>query len=625
MEKRTLLAFAVIFAFLIGWNLIFKPKLPPPPGMGSPPTPQSGSGEPGGTGGPGGSGGPAAGGAASSGGTAGTPEGGTTGAAGGTAGVAGAGGLAGRSGGAITSAAAESLIGGRWTLSSDTESGIPIRVSTDKISAEIDPVGGDLRSWKLRDFKTGDGQPVELVGSRSLDRGSQRAHALRMLVDDVPVDLRSVAFEPSVPELQLDAGRPEGQLQLRAHTTGGGELTIGYHFNNDSYNVGVDVRNAAPGSAERRVFWEVGWPGGIASTEPDSAAESGMCKATTRVGADIYRKALRDLSRGDGSRGRGTYEGTISWAAVGSKYFTAVQLIPEALPGSVRFDGDFSRKLQTFLTRVPMARTDAATLRYTLYLGPMDYDHLAANGADVGRLIELGPAAFRPIVHGTRWLLKVIHRVIPNYGLVIILLSVAAKLAFFPLTKSSTVSMRRMQEVQPQLQRLREKYKDDQQRQSKEMFALYKKYGINPMSGCLPVVVQMPVFWALFTVLSRAIELRQAPFVAWIHDLSRPDVLFRLPVHLPIFGDKFSLLPTLMALGMWVQTKMTGMGSMPAGEGMMGMQTQMMNTMMPIMMFVIFYNSPSGLALYWLVNTVLTAWQTWHIHQSLGPRAVPQE
>jgi YidC/Oxa1 family membrane protein insertase len=260
----------------------------------------------------------------------------------------------------------------------------------------------------------------------------------------------------------------------------------------------------------------------------------------------------------------------------------------------------------------------SASFAYTVYMGPLDYDRLAAYGADAGKLIDLGPNMFRPFARGTLWIMKTMHAAIPNYGWVIVILSVVLKVVFYPLTKSSTQSMRRMQEIQPRLQKLRERYKDDQQRQSKEMLELYKQHKINPMGGCLPLLVQMPVFWALFTVLRASIELRQAPWVAWITDLSVPDVLFRLPFSLPIFGDKFCLLPTLMALAMWAQTKL-GATPTPTGEGAMAMQMRMMNTLMPIMMFVFFYNSPAGLSLYWLINTVLTALQTWKIHREMTP------
>jgi YidC/Oxa1 family membrane protein insertase len=152
------------------------------------------------------------------------------------------------------------------------------------------------------------------------------------------------------------------------------------------------------------------------------------------------------------------------------------------------------------------------------------------------------------------------------------------------------------------------------------MLRLYKENKVNPVGGCLPLVVQMPVFYALFTILRKTIDLRQADWTLWVTDLSQPDVLFQLPVSLPVLGDHFSLLPFLMAIGMWAQTKLQApSGAQPQGQ--MQQQMKMMSTLMPIMMFFLFYKSPSGLVLYWLVNTVLSAAQTWRIHQQSTPVA----
>jgi YidC/Oxa1 family membrane protein insertase len=182
--------------------------------------------------------------------------------------------------------------------------------------------------------------------------------------------------------------------------------------------------------------------------------------------------------------------------------------------------------------------------------------------------------------------------------------------------------MKRMQEIQPQLQALKEKYKDDQQKQTQEMMRIYKENKVNPVGGCLPLLVQMPVFFALFTILRKTIDLRQAEFALWIDDLSRPDVLFNLGFEIPFLGGYFSLLPLLMAVAMWAQTRISQSATPPGGggENMMAQQMKMMNTMMPIMMFFIFYRSPSGLVLYWLVNTILTAAQTWRVHNSPTPK-----
>ncbi len=195
-------------------------------------------------------------------------------------------------------------------------------------------------------------------------------------------------------------------------------------------------------------------------------------------------------------------------------------------------------------------------------------------------------------------MLNGIYSVIPNYGLAIIILTFIIKFIFWPITHKGMQGMRRMQEMQPEMNAIKEKYKDDRQRQQQEMARLWKEHKINPIGGCLPMIVQIPVFIALFTVLRSAIELRFAQFL-WISDLSEPEQLFSLGFSLPFLGEYFNLLPILMAVTMWLQQKMT-----PSGGD--AQQQKMMAIVMPIMIFVMLYNFPSGLILYWTTNQIAT-------------------
>jgi YidC/Oxa1 family membrane protein insertase len=189
-----------------------------------------------------------------------------------------------------------------------------------------------------------------------------------------------------------------------------------------------------------------------------------------------------------------------------------------------------------------------------------------------------------------------VHEVIPNYGVVIILLSALTKLLFWPLTQKSFKSMREMQKLQPAMAELKEKYKDDPQKLNKAMMELYRERGVNPLGGCLPMLLQMPVFIALFNVLRTTIELRRAPFMLWINDLSSPDIIAKMPFSLPFIGNNLSLLPILMGVAMFVQQKMQSADPKQAA----------LTYMMPIIFTVLFFTFPSGLVLYWLVNNILT-------------------
>jgi YidC/Oxa1 family membrane protein insertase len=511
---------------------------------------------------------------------------------------------------------------GGWVAVDPAGRGQPIRISTPRYEALLDPVGADLLEWTLRDFTLVDGTPVNLVHDRTTDLGTQYAHALRVQLEDRALDLRHVVFEADRTEIVLDEGDAPERLDLVAQRGDGGQLRLSLTFDPARYGFSVDASFRGAVGDAMPMQMEIAWPGGIAPTEPDSASEYNEFRAVARVGEDVHKVKFSKLS-GGGSNGHANFEGTVSWGGVQSKYFLATVIDPEPRRGFVRLSGDNGLGVQTFQTSLGLEGRSPATVRYSVYLGPSDYSELSHYDeepyqAQLTSLIDLGWGPIRPVAEVTLFALRQMHRVIPNWGWTIIIFSVLTKLLFWPLTRSSTESMKRMQEIQPQLQALKEKYKDDQQRQTQEMMRIYKENKVNPVGGCLPLLVQMPVFFALFTILRKTIELRQANFALWIDDLSQPDVLFPLGFELPFLGGNFSLLPLLMAVAMWAQTRISQSVTPPGGggENMMAQQMKMMNTMMPIMMFFIFYRSPSGLVLYWLVNTVLTAAQTWRVHKN---------
>lgn len=519
---------------------------------------------------------------------------------------------------------------GAWRQVADADRGTPIVVRTPLFEAEIDAVGGDVLSWRLRKFDRTDGRPVDLVNDRTLDPGTQAAHALRVILEERALDLRRVQFTPNTREIVLDADSAPADLVLRADREARGGVELVYRFSPDRYGFDVEARIRPMAGESLPVGWEVSWPGGIAASEPDSVTEYREFRAVARIGDEIHKVKYDGLNKGDGSKGRRAFDGSVSWAGVESLYFLSAIMDSDPKRGQVRLDGEASRGVQSFEASLGVIGSSPTLAKYTVYMGPVDYDILSSYNqdpwnVDLTGLVDLGPSIFRWVAELTLGGLRLLYQVVPNWGLTIILFSVMTKLLFWPLTKSSTMSMRRMQEMQPKMKKLQEKYKDDPQRQSKEMMALYKEHGVNPlnMGGCLPLLVQMPVFWALFTILRKSIDLRQAEFAFWIHDLSQPDVLFKLPFSLPVFGDNFSLLPILMSVGMYLQTKFQQTPAAGASDNPMAQQMKMMTTLMPVMMFFFFYNSPSGLVLYWLVNTVLTALQTWRISKTMPPAATP--
>jgi YidC/Oxa1 family membrane protein insertase len=196
--------------------------------------------------------------------------------------------------------------------------------------------------------------------------------------------------------------------------------------------------------------------------------------------------------------------------------------------------------------------------------------------------------------------LHFLYGLVHNWGWAIVILSLVVYLALYPLTLKQMRSMKEMQLLQPRIEELRKAYKDNPQRLNKETMELYRQHKVNPLSGCLPLVLQMPIFLALYQALMRSIVLKGANFL-WIKDLSEPDRLFILPVSLPILGNEINILPLVMAIGMFIQQKISlANTSSSAAE-----QQKMMLVIMPVMFGIIFYKMPSGLVLYWFVNSTL--------------------
>ncbi len=301
---------------------------------------------------------------------------------------------------------------------------------------------------------------------------------------------------------------------------------------------------------------------------------------------------------------------SVDWVAVKDKYFTQI-LTPEGNfaerceisawrgePETVRSMLFFTRTqvpLEGVAARMTLPAQEIAaggelTQASTLYIGPKEYGFLKANGYHQEDILQLG--FWRPIGILILKIMVFFHDKIPphNYGLAIILLTFLIRIVFWPLNRKSMLSTRRMQEIQPELAALKERYKKDPQRQQQEMMKLYREKKINPMGGCLPMLIQIPVFFALFIVLRGAIELRHSSFL-WIRDLSTPENLFAdtLPFAL-------NLLPIFMGFTMWLQQRMT-----PTSDP----QQQKMMLMMPIIFTLMFYSFPSGLSLYWTVNQIM--------------------
>ncbi len=452
--------------------------------------------------------------------------------------------------------------------------------------------GASIVSWKLADYQTADGLPVELVQS------GERALEGDVLYGATTAKTGDWVFEPSVRgRLVLREGDGPTVVSFSA-TKGGIGLTKEYTFHPDQYV--FDLAIAATGLHEPAAQREIvlGWPG-ILQTEKNEDQKA--FASSVMLDGKSTRTDLGKLKKEPTRR----LVGEVAWATSQSRYFMAAAVPQEAAFTSVEVTGDVDRPSVGFAAALPLDGVSAA--RITIFAGPQDYRLISEIGAGLERAVDLGWRLTRPLsalmLHALVWA----HSIIPNYGVVIIIFSILTKLLFYRLTHKSFTEMKRMQDLQPKQEELKAKYKDDKEALAKAQMELYKTEGVNPLGGCLPMVFQMPVFIALFQVLRTTIELRGAPFLLWITDLSQPDTIATIgsfPIH---------VLPLLMGVGMLVQQRFTSKDSSQAALG----------NMMPIVFTALFYSFSSGLVVYWLVNTILSVAQQYYIHR--GPNAAAEQ
>ena len=365
----------------------------------------------------------------------------------------------------------------------------------------------------------------------------------------------------------------------------------------------VQIRNVPPSwQVSEYALTTRSWP---LFTEAQVEADERGLRATSMVGSNLHREHSGSLKTAK------RFDGNVVWAGVQSRYFFTGVAVRDAAARGVVSASDLrplSLDQQKLLGNKPHPQQavvvnslisalpgDLKSHRYLLYAGPSEYHRLAALQSHLERAVDLGWSWIVPFSNALLALLNLIFKVVKNYGIAILALATLVRLVLHPINMTSMKSMRAMQKLQPEIERLREKYKNDQTALSTATMALYRDNKVNPAGGCLPMVLQMPIFFALYSVLFNAIELRQAPFVAWIQDLSAPDHL------VTIAGLPIRLLPVLMTGSGLLQQKLAPTDPRQAPT----------MYMMNVVMLVFFYNLPSGLVLYWTVMNLLTALQQW--------------
>jgi len=373
-----------------------------------------------------------------------------------------------------------------------------------------------------------------------------------------------------------------------------------YKFSPDSYLIGLDVaiKNSSAQSIQDKFFVLLN------SALPNDKQTYGFEGPSALIGKSLEEVKIKDIAD------QNTYSGSINWVALQDRYFM-MSVIPEPVSeASMRLylrEKDLL-EAQYVLPDVAIGPGTQHTYQFALFFGPKSMKILGESGHSLSKALNFG--MFDILAKPCVWLMNKLYSVIPNYGIAIIILTILIKLILWPLGSKSYKSMSEMKKIQPLMKEIREKYKNDKKKMNEEVMGLYRTYKINPLGGCLPMVVQLPVFFALYRMLYQAIELRHAPFFLWIDDLSAPDRLFRFNIsHIPFMEPPYGIpvLTIIMGATMLLQQKM----SPPMGDPT---QAKMM-MFMPLIFTVIFINFSAGLVLYWLVNNILSISQQYYIQK----------
>lgn len=454
-----------------------------------------------------------------------------------------------------------------------------IVIDTDLYRAEITTRGGRIESFLLKKYRAtsaAGSPPYQMVPS-----AERLPLGLTFERSGVSFNDADVVYSTDAADHLSVSGSGEVKLTLIGTTSDGLTLRKTFVFRNGSYVFDLDASVAAPTGANLANI-------GISMSRP-LAASAGY-RDIPEIQADIANKSITEMQKAL-QKGVAPISGAITYAGFGDRYFLSVVMPVKPVEGSLTMgyagaEGDAN-----------IVFPDASNVSARVYFGPKDLQILEAANPALRKAIDFGWSGI--IALPFLQLLELFHRFAPNYGVAIILLTVIVRLATLPMSIKGQRSMMKMQRLQPQVERIREKFKDDQERLNREMVDLYKRNHVNPLGGCLPMAVQLPVFIALYEALLNAIQLRHAPFFGWIKDLSAPDCLPvswmpRLP-YLDCHGIPVlvGLLVVTGFLQQWMAPKQPDPGQ------------QKMMMYMPIVFSLIFVNLPAGLTLYYLASNML--------------------
>jgi YidC/Oxa1 family membrane protein insertase len=467
-----------------------------------------------------------------------------------------------------------------------------ISVTTDLYKADIETAGGDLRRLELLKHRSSDNDKTNFILLDDAAKPMTYVAQSGLLGADLPT--HKSLFTSSATSYQMQQGKDTLEVRLSWANNG---VTVDkiYTFHRNKYVIDVtyEVKNGSTTAITPAVYYQI---------VHDSESNQGSALMPTFTGGSYYTEAtkFKKLAFSDMEKEPLKLTSNDGWVGLLQHYFVSAWIPKQGQPREF-----YTEKLNEQMYRIGSKSTlstiapgASLTIPARLFSGPQTKDDLIATAPGLEYTVDYGMLTI--VAAPLFWVLSKIYGLVHNWGVAIILLTLLIKAAFYPLSAKSYRSMAQMRELAPRLESMKQKFGDDRQKMQMAMMDLYKTEKINPMSGCLPILIQIPVFISLYWMLLGSVELRHAPFFGWIQDLSAI--------------DPYYILPIIMGASMIIQTKLNPKPTDP-------IQAKVM-TWMPVIFSVFFFFFPAGLVLYWVVNNIISIWQQWYVNKSIHAAAL---
>lgn len=479
-------------------------------------------------------------------------------------------------------------------------------INTDLYTAVLSNKGGGLlKQWRLKKYKDFAGNPVDFIDP-------QKNLNLAFKYHDELINLKNAVFKSSALESSVTlSGDQNYTISYDLTFDNTRQIIFTYTFYNTQYHYDLNIEFKNFADVISNSEYQLQWLSGLKTTEKNFHDDLTFFKSYVQLGEE---KEEFDVQESPSLETQ--YTGLTKWVASRTKYFVLFMIPLEkdgtgcALKAETFHENGTLVQKNNFLSLIMKYEPNKID-RFKIYIGPSEFSILNAYNENLTVIMEWGWAIIRPLTKAILYTFNFLYGIIPNYGWVIIIFALIIKIVLYPLTHKSYVGMQKMKEVMPRQKEIQKKYKDNPTKMQQEMMKLYKEIGYNPLSGCLPMLIQMPILFPIYQVFHESIDLRQAPFFGWIKDLSVPDTIATLHTGLPFIGDfNINPLPIVMTILTFVQQKLTPMTPMgDSDDPAQKFNQKFMMYGMPILFFFIFNNFSSGLVLYWTIFNALTMGQ----------------